>query len=253
MVLLAVSVSPTFDGHHHATTQLLELCSLLWFLFIALVLRRLGYASQQVCLVQNKIVNDAQRHPAPTLEMETSDDDLIDLHPQGSVRDRTRRLEESNTQQPAPRPQKVTFKEPPLLKRSYTTPDASRSNRPQLNQITSNSEEFIQKTRSGLLDLTEKGKATLQQAGSSVSGFKERMLQRENSWNTLLWPSEPEQGRGSSSRNLSALNSDDEEQDDNRSPATHLGSQPESQLPESDRKEVSNYGDSLVQEMAKYR
>jgi len=173
--------------------------------------------------------------------METSDDDLIDLRPRGSVRDQTRRLEESNSQQPGPKPQKVTFKEPPLLKRSYTTPNATKANRPQLNQLSSNSEELIQKTKSGLLDFKEKGKVTLQQAGNSVSEFKERMLQRENSWNTLLWPSEPEQGRGTSSRSRSAFNSDDEEDDNRTLPVAHLGSQPESQLPETDRIEVSSY------------
>ena len=172
--------------------------------------------------------------------METSNDDLIDLRPQGSVRSQTQRLEASNPPQPGRKPQKVTFKEPPLLKRSYTTPDVPRTDRPQLTQFSSNSEEFIQKTKTGLLDLTEKGKATLQQAGNSVSGFKERMLQREPSWNTLLWPSEPEQGRGSSSRSYSAFNSDDEEDANRSSPTAHLGSQPESQLPERDRKEVSS-------------
>ena len=178
--------------------------------------------------------------------METSDDDLIDLRPSGSVRDRTRLLEESNPQRPGQRSQRVTFKEPPLLKRSYTTPDAPKNNRPQLNQFSSNSEEFIQKTRSGLLDLTEKGKNTFQQAGNSVSDFKERMLQRDNSWNSLRWPSEPEQGRGYSSRNHSALNSDDEEEVNRGPSAAHLRSQPESQLPETDRKEVSEWKQSSI-------
>lgn len=176
--------------------------------------------------------------------MEPSEDDLIDLYPHApppSIRERARRLEQNTAQHSRPglAPGTASARGPPSLRRSLTTPDVPTVHRPSLNQGTSTSEEFIQKTRSGILDLKEKGKTTFQQAGNSVSDFRDRMLQRENSWNSLLWPSESDQSRPTSSRALSRLDSDDEEDEITGRAEPSLKFQPESQLPETDRREVS--------------
>ena len=170
--------------------------------------------------------------------MEHSDEDLIDFGSGDSNKNRPRTLERIGTQLPSNEIELEGFRgAPPSLRRSATTPVAPTINRPQLSQFTSTSGEFIQKTRTGLLDFTEKGKATLQQAGSSVSGFRERMLQRENSWNSLLRPSESSEGKRNSTRVAHDGSGDDESEEN--SPAASLKPQPEAQLNDTDRKEAS--------------
>jgi hypothetical protein len=60
-------------------------------------------------------------------------------------------------------------------RRSLTAPVVPER-RPQLNQFSSTSEEFIQKTREGFLDFRERGRVTLQQAGDGLTGLRERLL-----------------------------------------------------------------------------
>ncbi|KAG9247580.1 heterokaryon incompatibility protein-domain-containing protein [Calycina marina] len=175
--------------------------------------------------------------------MEPLDDDLIDLSPPGtplSIQERTRRLEESRAQRIRPdlAPELINARRPPVLQRSLTTSDAPTVYRPQLSQLTGTSEEIIHKTKSSILDLREKGKTTFQQAGASVSEFRERMLQPDTCWDSLLWPSESEQTRPSSSRALGSLNGEDGDEEDMGRIRSSLRSQPESQLAEADLKEI---------------
>ncbi|KAH8594707.1 heterokaryon incompatibility protein-domain-containing protein [Bisporella sp. PMI_857] len=134
----------------------------------------------------------------------------------------------------------VSSKNPPSFKRSLTSPVSPLIGRPPLGQFTNTSEDFLQKTRAGLLDLTEKGKATLQHAGSSMTGFRERMMKREDSWNSLLRSSERDRLHASSSRDANYDTSDDEDGNDGRSPPASHMPQRDSLLIETDQDEIEN-------------
>ena len=169
--------------------------------------------------------------------MEDSEEDLIDLGRPRRGKERARKLERRNTQQLIQDTERETFK-PPAFERTFTSPEVPSLSRPQLGQFATTSDEFIQRTRSGIMDLTGRGITSIQNAGNSVNDFRERMKKRESSWNALLRPPENDQMHASTSRGLTYPYSEGEDDGEEGSPPTSLKSQPESQLPESDRKEV---------------
>ena len=106
-----------------------------------------------------------------------SDDDKA--NPPLSIKERTKLFEQRNlvinnreAEAAPPKPPR-----PAPGPRSITAPAAtSTERRPPLDQFTRTSEEILQKTKSGFLDLTGKGIATFQQAGTSVNDFKDRLI-----------------------------------------------------------------------------
>jgi len=165
-----------------------------------------------------------------------------------SIRERSQMFETKRTQDPFSGAEQSSGWPPPLT-RSYTTPTILIRDyeaapplppRPQLNQITSISEEIIQKSRTGFLDLTEKGKVTFQQAGNSMNEIRDRLLKQPRSYSDsghytedLLRPP----GRKNRENLLIDFDSDDSEVES--SPAASIRSAPEpTKLVDLDRKEV---------------
>lgn len=178
-----------------------------------------------------------------------------------SIRERKKMFESGGTQDSSTFPVLEYTSRPPAVTRSYTTPAIFTTPeepeepeerpplpaRPQPSQFTSASEEIIQKTKSGFLDLTERGKTTIQQAGNSMNYFRERVLMghqrsREESWNyteDLLRPPGNRQLTKAKSKEELLIDLDsDNESVQSPSPSASIKSAPESKLIDLDRREV---------------
>ena len=139
-------------------------------------------------------------------------------------------------------PTESRLNRPTPIKRGFTSPDVSIIRRPQLSQISSTSEEIIQKTKSGFLDLTEKGRATFQQAGNSVTEFRDRLLNQTRSVSDTGYSSSLQSPTIRESDKDYIGVSDDEypessEEEEEEEPRSRGSSTPSSQR---DRKEVSD-------------
>lgn len=133
---------------------------------------------------------------------------------------------------------------PPPGQRSLTTPVKPTIRRPPLSQFSSTSEEIIQKTKSSFLDLTEKGKATFQQAGTSVTDFKDRLMNQKKNTSEIKSPRAREPSETSRLKRVSSddliIMVSDESSDDDEDVRSRSYSNPDTQMVEEDRKELES-------------
>lgn len=101
--------------------------------------------------------------------MTTSDDEVVSM----SVKERARLL---NAQLPEQRPAlpRRPFSEPPAEERGPPLPERTPASRPSLNQFGAKSEELLQATKSGVVDLAGKGKVGFLEAADSIKEFVAR-------------------------------------------------------------------------------